>query len=52
MPEPIRSSPVTRPEHSEAYWQTIKCIILGLAGLMILALILAVIILFRMMLWS
>jgi hypothetical protein len=39
-----------RSPHSEAYWQVMKYLILGLAALMILALALAVIILLKAML--
>ncbi len=44
--------PPTRPEHSEAYWQAMKYVIIGLSGLMILALVLAVIVLLQIVPWS
>ena len=47
-----RPRPATRPEHSEAYWQTMKYVIIGLAALMILVLILAVIVVLRIIPWS
>ncbi len=46
------SRPPTRPEHSEAYWQTMKYAIIGLAILMVLALVLAVIVLVGVIPWS
>ncbi len=44
--------PTTRPEHSEAYWQTMKYVILGLGVLMVIALILAVVVILRIIPWS
>ncbi|MEW5720836.1 MAG: hypothetical protein AB1817_19580 [Chloroflexota bacterium] len=41
-----------RPEHSEAYWAAMKYIIIALTGLMIVALILAVIVIFHFIPWS
>jgi len=41
-----------RPDHSEAYWAAMKYVIIGLTGLMILALILAVIVVLRLIPWS
>jgi hypothetical protein len=46
------SRPPTRPEHSEAYWQTIKYVIIGLAALMIVAVILAIIVLLQVIPWN
>ncbi len=53
MADPNKPSPrpATRPEHSEAYWQSMKYLILGLGGLMIIALGLAIIIIFRVIPW-
>lgn len=42
----------TRPEHSDAYWQTMKYAIIGLAILMVVALVLAVIVLLGMIPWT
>lgn len=42
----------TRPEHSEAYWSAIKYVILGLAALMVVALVLAVAVALRSVPWS
>lgn len=47
-----RPRPPTRPEHSEAYWQTAKYVIVGLAVLMVVALILAVVVLFQIVPWT
>ncbi len=47
-----RSRPPTRPGHSEAYWQTMKYAIIGLAILMVVALVLAVIVLLGVVPWS
>ncbi len=44
--------PATRPEHSEAYWQAMKYLIIGLGALMILAVALAVIVVLRIIPWS
>jgi hypothetical protein len=44
--------PPTRPEHSEAYWNAMKYIILALTGLMVLALVLAVVVALRGLPWS
>jgi|GEM_PF-2886813 hypothetical protein len=41
-----------RPEHSEAYWTAIKYVILALTGLMIVALVLALVIVLRLVPWS
>jgi uncharacterized membrane protein YuzA (DUF378 family) len=41
-----------RPDHSETYWAAMKYVIIGLTGLMILALILAVIVVLRLIPWS
>lgn len=49
---PRRPPPPTRPEHSEAYWQTAKYVIIGLAALMVIALALAVIVLLGIVPWS
>jgi hypothetical protein len=49
---PRRPSPPTRPEHSEAYWQAIQYVILGLGALMVLALVLAVMVVLRVVPWS
>jgi hypothetical protein len=46
-----RPNPPTRPEHSEAYWQAIKWVIIALAVLMVIALALAVIVLLRVIPW-
>ncbi len=51
-PPTLRARPPTRPEHSEAYWQAIKYVIVGLAALMTVALALAVIVLLRVIPWS
>ncbi len=48
---PRRPPPPTRPEHSEAYWQTAKYVILGLAVLMVVALILAIVVLLGVIPW-
>ncbi len=45
-------SPPTRPEHSEAYWQTMKYVIIGLGMLMVIALILAVVVVLRIIPWN
>ena len=49
-----QKAPNARPRsaHSEAYWQAMKYIIIGLAMLMALALVLAVIVLLRVIPWS
>jgi hypothetical protein len=47
-----RPRPATRPEHSEAYWQAMKYVIIGLGALMVLALALAVIVILRIIPWS
>lgn len=41
-----------RREHSEAYWQAMKYVIIGLTALMVVALILAVMVLLRVIPWS
>ena len=46
-----RPNPPTRPEHSEAYWQAIKYVIIALGALMVIALVLAVIVLLRVIPW-
>jgi len=48
----MSQSKPTRPEHSEAYWQTMKYVIIALTGLMIVALILALIVVLRLIPWS
>lgn len=48
MPEqPTHPRPPARPEQSEAYWNAIKYVLLALAGLMTVALVLAVVIVLR-----
>jgi hypothetical protein len=47
-----RPRPATRPEHSEAYWQTMKYVIIGLAVLMVIAIVFAVIVVLRVIPWS
>ncbi|MCL4394719.1 MAG: hypothetical protein M1482_07935 [Chloroflexi bacterium] len=47
-----QKAPHARRKHSEAYWQAMKYIIIGLAMLMALALVLAVIVLLRVIPWS
>ena len=49
-----QKAPHARPRsaHSEAYWQAVKYVIIGLAVLMVLALALVVILLFRVIPWS
>ncbi len=47
-----RPRPPTRPEHSEAYWQVMRYVIIGLVVLMTIALVLAVIVLLRVIPWS
>ena len=49
-----RPRPPTRPRsaHSEAYWQVMRYVIIGLVVLMTLALVLAVIVLLRVIPWS
>lgn len=42
----------TRPEHSEVYWQTTKYVIIALTGLMIVALILALVVVLRLVPWN
>ncbi len=51
-PENRRPTPATHPEHSEAYWQTAKYLIIALAVLMVLAVVLAVIVALRVVPWS
>lgn len=51
MKQELRPRPATRPEHSEAYWQTAKYLILGLGILMVLALVLAVVVALRLIPW-
>ena len=51
MKQVTGSRPATRPEHSEAYWQTAKYLILGLGALMVLALVLAVVVALRIIPW-
>ena len=50
----VRPRPPTRPRsaHSEAYWLAMKYVIIGLAMLMILALLLAAIVLLGVIPWS
>ncbi len=52
MPQETRPRPVTRPEHSEAYWQTAKYIIIGLTVLMVGAIVLAIFVALRIIPWS
>jgi hypothetical protein len=47
-----RPRPATRPEHSEAYWQTMKYVIIGLGALMVVAIALAVVVVLRIVPWS
>ncbi len=49
-----QKAPHARPRsaHSEAYWQAMKYVIIGLAVLMALALVLAVIVVLRMIPWD
>jgi hypothetical protein len=44
--------PRSRSAHSEAYWAAMKYVIIALTGLMIVALILALIVVLRLIPWS
>ena len=44
--------PRSHSAHSEAYWAAMKYVIIALTGLMIVALILAVVVLFRFIPWN